>query len=45
MTPLPVTSGQPEQEAEGKVRKLKRRFVELEEVRLHVVVFLDCGSG
>ena len=35
----------PEQVGEGKVRKLKRRFHELGEVRLHAIVFLDRGSG
>lgn len=38
-------SVQPEQAAEQKVRKLKRRFPGVEEVRLLVVVFLDRGSG
>ena len=35
MSSHPLTS---EQEAEGKVRKLKRRFSELEKVSLHIVV-------
>jgi hypothetical protein len=45
MTSPRSTLGEPEQIAEGEVRKLKRRFLEVEEVRLHVVVFLDHGSG
>lgn len=45
MTSPRSTSGEPEQVAEGEVRKLKRRFLEVEEVRLHVVLFLDHGSG
>ena len=45
MIPSPLISGQPEQEAEGNIRNLKRRFSELEEVRLHVVLFFDRGRG
>ena len=45
MTSPRSTLGEPEQVAEGEVRKLKRRFLEVEEVRLHVVLFLDHGSG
>jgi len=45
MTPPPSASGQSDQVAEENVRKPKRRFIELEEVRLHVTVFLDRGGG
>ena len=45
MTSPRSTLGEPEQVAEGEVRKLKRRFLEVEEVRLQVVVFLDYCSG
>ena len=45
MTSPRPTLGEPEQVAEGEVRKLKRRFLEVDEVRLHVVIHLDHGSG
>ena len=45
MTSPHSTLVEPEQVAEGEVRKLKRRFLEVDEVRLHVVIFLDHGSG
>lgn len=45
MTSPRSTLREPEQVAQGEVRKLKRRFLEVDEVRLHVVVFLDHASG
>ena len=45
MTSPRSTLGEPEQVSEGEVRKLKRRFPEVDEVRLHVVIFLDHGGG